>query len=127
MSVITDMITKVLNVRSMTAADLPRVLQLEKQRKGTSWLRQDSATNPHCEDRGTWVATIQNVAGKAVDWLIDNVLDQHGPARSARALEELNTLAASAPPGSRGVIFTPWLNDYVLQTGGVQSVKRIRR
>jgi xylulokinase len=57
-----------------------------------------------------WVATIQNVAGKAVDWLIDNVLDQHGPARSAQALAELNALAASAPPGSRGVIFTPWLN-----------------
>jgi xylulokinase len=57
-----------------------------------------------------WVATIQNVAGKAVDWLIDNVLDQHGPARSAKALAELNTLAATAPPGSHGVIFTPWLN-----------------
>jgi xylulokinase len=57
-----------------------------------------------------WVATIQNVAGKAVDWLIDNVLDQHGPARSAKALAELNALAASAPAGSRGVIFTPWLN-----------------
>jgi xylulokinase len=57
-----------------------------------------------------WVATIQNVAGKAVDWLIDNVLDQHGPARSAQALAELNALAAKAPPGSRGVIFTPWLN-----------------
>jgi xylulokinase len=57
-----------------------------------------------------WVATIQNVAGKAVDWLIDNVLDHHGPARSAQALAELNALAAKAPPGSRGVIFTPWLN-----------------
>jgi xylulokinase len=57
-----------------------------------------------------WVATVQNVAGKAVDWLIDNVLDKHGPARSAQALAELNALAASAPPGSRGVIFTPWLN-----------------
>jgi xylulokinase len=57
-----------------------------------------------------WVATIQNVAGKAVDWLIDNLLDQHGPARSAAAMTELNTLAAAAKPGSRGVIFTPWLN-----------------
>jgi xylulokinase len=57
-----------------------------------------------------WVATIQNVAGKAVDWLIDNLLDQHGPARSTQALAELNALADKAPPGSRGVIFTPWLN-----------------
>jgi xylulokinase len=50
------------------------------------------------------------VAGQAVDWLIDNVLDQHGPARSAEALAELNALAAAAAPGSGGVIFTPWLN-----------------
>ena len=57
-----------------------------------------------------WVATIQNVAGRAIDWLIDTLLDQHGPARSAQALAQLNALAATAPPGSRGVIFTPWLN-----------------
>lgn len=57
-----------------------------------------------------WVATVQNVAGKAIDWLIDTLLDQHGPARSAQALAQLNALAATSPPGSRGVIFTPWLN-----------------
>jgi xylulokinase len=57
-----------------------------------------------------WVATMQNVAGKAVDWLVDNLLDQHGPARSKEAMAELNALAAASPPGSRGVIFTPWLN-----------------
>lgn len=62
-----------------------------------------------------WVATIQDVAGKAVDWLIDNVvyaqdgmLDAH-PA-PPDALDRLNALAASAPPGSNGVIFAPWLN-----------------
>jgi xylulokinase len=57
-----------------------------------------------------WVATIQNVAGKAVDWLVDTLLDQHGPARSYEAMTQLNALAAASPPGSRGVIFTPWLN-----------------
>ncbi len=62
-----------------------------------------------------WIATIQDVAGKAVDWLIDNVvyaqdgmLDAH-PA-PADALARLNALAVSAPPGSNGVIFAPWLN-----------------
>ena len=72
-----------------------------------------------------WVATIQNVAGKAVDWLIDNVLDQHGPARSAQALAELNALAASAPPGSRGVIFTPWLNGERTPVDDVTAARRL--
>jgi ribosomal-protein-alanine N-acetyltransferase len=60
MSVITDMISRVLDVRSMTASDLPRILQLEKQRLGSSWLREDLAMNPVTEERATWVATIQN-------------------------------------------------------------------
>jgi xylulokinase len=62
-----------------------------------------------------WIATIQDVAGKAVDWLIDNVvyaqdgmLEAH-PA-PADALDRLNALAVSVPPGSNGVIFAPWLN-----------------
>lgn len=54
-----------------------------------------------------WVATVQDVAGKAVDWLIDNVLHDQRPDQ---ALEQLNALAATSPPGARGVIFTPWLN-----------------
>ena len=62
-----------------------------------------------------WVATVQDVAGKAVDWLLDSVVyAQDGmfdasPA-PADALERLNELAASAPPGCNGVVFTPWLN-----------------
>jgi ribosomal protein S18 acetylase RimI-like enzyme len=60
MSVINDMISRVLNVRNMTSTDLPRVLQLERQRLGSSWLRHDLAMNPTSEERGTWVATIQN-------------------------------------------------------------------
>ena len=65
-----------------------------------------------------WIATIQDVAGKAVDWLIDNVvyaqdgmLDApHAPSAPPDALDRLNALAVSAPPGSNGVIFAPWLN-----------------
>jgi xylulokinase len=59
-----------------------------------------------------WVATIQDVAGKAVDWLLDNVLHEVGPGRPRPddALDRLGDLAASAPPGSGGVLFLPWLN-----------------
>jgi xylulokinase len=62
-----------------------------------------------------WVATVQDVAGKAVDWLLDSVVyAQDGMLDAsplpADALERLNDLAASAPPGCNGVVFTPWLN-----------------
>lgn len=56
-----------------------------------------------------WVATVQDVAGKAIDWLIDNVVhDRDGAPQDA--LARLNALAVTAPPGSNGVVFTPWLN-----------------
>jgi len=62
-----------------------------------------------------WVATVQDVAGKAIDWLIDSVvypddgmLDAHPAPEDA--VERLNALALTAPPGSNGVVFTPWLN-----------------
>jgi xylulokinase len=59
-----------------------------------------------------WVATIQDVAGKAVDWLLDNVLYEVSPGhpRPDDALDKLGALAASAPPGCHGALFLPWLN-----------------
>lgn len=82
--------------------------------KRTDVLR-NVATLPAVVPGKYWVATVQDVAGKAVDWLVDNVvyaedgmLDAH--PRPEDALERLNALAASAPPGSNGVLFTPWLN-----------------
>ena len=57
-----------------------------------------------------WVATIQDVAGRAVDWLIENVLADPDHPRSPEALDRLTQLAASAPPGANGVLFAPWLN-----------------
>ncbi|WP_049580433.1 xylulokinase [Streptomyces sp. SBT349] len=65
-----------------------------------------------------WVATVQDVAGKGIDWLIGNVL---GPDDAFAAgerphgtheeiLDRLNRLAETAPPGSNGVVFAPWLN-----------------
>jgi xylulokinase len=84
-------------------------LSCHVQRKKTDVFR-NIASMPSVVPGRYWVATVQNVAGKAIDWLIENVLRQAGPARSAQALAELNTLAATAPPGSNGVIFAPWLN-----------------
>ena len=64
-----------------------------------------------------WVATVQDVAGKAVDWLLDSVvyaqdgmLDASTPAVSTTPWTGSTRLAASAPPGCNGVVFTPWLN-----------------
>ena len=70
-------------------------------------LRTSVASLPAAVPGRYWIATVQDVAGKAVDWLIDNVLHD---ARPEQALAELNALAAQSPPGARGVIFTPWLN-----------------
>ena len=64
-----------------------------------------------------WVATEQDVAGKALEWLLTNVLhhDQDGgpldvAALPADAYERLERLAERAEPGSGGVLFAPWLN-----------------
>jgi xylulokinase len=70
-------------------------------------LRTSIASLPAAVPGRYWVATVQDVAGKAVDWLIDNVLHD---TRPERALEDLNALAAQSPPGARGVLFAPWLN-----------------
>jgi xylulokinase len=47
----------------------------------------------------------QETAAKALEWL-QGVMAASGPKLS---FEELATLAASSPPGSNGVLFTPWL------------------
>ncbi len=70
-------------------------------------LRTSIASLPAAVPGRYWIATVQDVAGKAIDWLIDNVLHDERPEA---ALDKLNALAAESPPGARGVIFTPWLN-----------------
>ena len=82
--------------------------------KRTDVLRNIASLPAVVPDR-YWVATIQDVAGKAIDWLIDHVVYPDDGMLEARprpddALERLNALAVSAPPGSNGVIFAPWLN-----------------
>lgn len=69
-------------------------------------LRTSIASLPAVVPGRYWVATVQDVAGKALTWLADNVLHLAGDS----ALGELNRLAAGVPAGSGGVVFTPWLN-----------------
>ncbi len=48
----------------------------------------------------------QETAGKAVEWLADIL---HPGEDRRTAYQHMNALAATAEPGSGGVIFTPWL------------------
>lgn len=82
--------------------------------KRTDVLRNIASLPAVVPDR-YWVATIQDVAGKAIDWLIDQVVYPDDGMLDSRPappdpLDQLNALALAAPPGSHGVIFTPWLN-----------------
>ncbi len=57
---------------------------------------------------GRWlVANEQETAGKAIDWLASILYPDRTVDDSV--YEELNAAAASTPPGSGGVVFTPWL------------------
>lgn len=78
-------------------------------------VRRNIASLPAVVPDRYWVATVQDVAGKAVDWLIDHVVYPDERTLDGRPapddpLARLNELATTAPPGSNGVIFTPWLN-----------------
>jgi xylulokinase len=63
-----------------------------------------------------WVATEQEMAGKCLTWLVDNVLYPDDGLTGgdttlpAGVLDRLNTLAGGVAPGSGSVIFAPWLN-----------------
>jgi xylulokinase len=55
-----------------------------------------------------FVADEQETAGAALTFLRDRVLFPPGEA-PAGAYRRIDEMAAQSPPGSRGVIFTPWL------------------
>ena len=73
-------------------------------------LRTNIASLPAVVPGRYWVATVQDVAGKALTWLADNVVYPEPASAPADALERLNAMAESVPAGSGGVVFTPWLN-----------------
>jgi len=61
-----------------------------------------------------YVADEQEVAGATLNWLRDNVLFPGDALRDGPVPDDFYTrfddVAATAPAGSNGVIFTPWLN-----------------
>jgi xylulokinase len=79
-------------------------------------LRTNVASLPSVVPGRYWVATVQDVAGKALGWLVDNVLHPDDELATGAGdppddvLDRLNAVAAKVPPGSHGVVFTPWLN-----------------
>jgi xylulokinase len=60
------------------------------------------------------VADEHETGGACLTWLRDNVLfpqdELGGGTAPADVFDRMNHMAAGVPPGSRGVLFTPWLN-----------------
>ncbi len=52
------------------------------------------------------IANNVDSAGRCLEWLRDTVLGTGGDAVDYRAVDQL---AASAPPGAGGILFTPWM------------------
>ena len=78
--------------------------------KKTDVIRQ-IATVPGISPTGYLVIDNHEVGGLALQWLRDSVVAP-GDALGTPPIsfDQLTALAASTPPGSGGVIFTPWLN-----------------
>ena len=75
-------------------------------RKKTDVLRMN-ATVPGLDDRGYLLGNSQDSAGRCLQWFRDTVASGFGA--SSMSYDEVTALAGTAPPGSNGVIFTPWL------------------
>lgn len=71
--------------------------------KRTDVLHQ-MATVPGLDPAGYLLVNNQDTAGRSLQWLRDAFFDDPAPSYDA-----LTALAADAPAGANGVIFTPWL------------------
>lgn len=74
--------------------------------KKTDIIRQ-MATVPGLGDGSYLLANNQESAGRCLEWFRDNVAV--GIAGERPSYPAITALAATAPPGASGVIFTPWL------------------
>lgn len=81
------------------------------------WKRTDLFNNqaslPSALPGRYFIANEHETAGECLDYVRDNVFygdDALGTPPPPDAYEQLGALAATAAPGSRKVIFTPWLN-----------------
>lgn len=70
-------------------------------------LRRQMATVPGLGRGGYLLGNNQDSAGRCLQWFRDNVSGRGSGGRSD--YDDITELAATAPPGSGGVIFTPWL------------------
>jgi xylulokinase len=76
----------------------------------TSLLRQMATVPSALPDRYI-LANNHETAGVALEWLRDHVVAPHDGLTSGRpSLGHLDEVAAGVPPGSGGLVFTPWLN-----------------
>jgi len=105
----------VISTTSWTSCPVPK--------KKTDPVRQ-VASIPGLEAGHYLVVDNQETAGLCLEWLRDNFVAPQdalsvamreaqgapGAAAGVPTLDELTSLAATAPPGSGGVIFTPWLS-----------------
>jgi xylulokinase len=70
------------------------------------------ATVP-CAVSGRYLAVaLQSSAGSNLSFLCDKILfheDEFGMERPANAFSILDKIAASVPPGARGLLYTPWI------------------
>ncbi|MGZ5316379.1 MAG: xylulokinase [Solirubrobacterales bacterium] len=77
-------------------------------------LRHQLATMPAALPGRLQVSAEQGPAGRCLELLKDNLLydaaGPEGPAPPDDAFERLERLAAAVPPGSDGLVFTPWVN-----------------
>ena len=71
-------------------------------------MRHNMATLPSPVPGRYFIADEQETAGAALTFLRDRVLS--GGDGLVSGYRELDVMAGQAPPGSGGVIFTPWLN-----------------
>jgi xylulokinase len=56
------------------------------------------------------VVAEQGMAGRCLEFLKDNILFPEGPNGALNPYDVLNREAGNVPPGSEGLIFTPWIN-----------------
>ncbi|HSE10591.1 MAG TPA: FGGY-family carbohydrate kinase [Nocardioidaceae bacterium] len=75
--------------------------------KKTDLLRQSAAV-PGLSSKGYLIANNQDAAGRCLEWFRDQVLGTL-PGGECWTYEQVTDLAATAPPGSGGVLFAPWL------------------
>jgi ribosomal protein S18 acetylase RimI-like enzyme len=94
MSVISTLIGRLLTVRAMEPADLPRLLALEMQRLGSRRIQKDSPIRLPSDDQGIWVAAIQNAL---VGYLIYQILPEESDSLKPTSPAKKALLSVQTP------------------------------